>query len=150
MSLPQSLLEEFQHTRRLTRDIFLAMTDGDVQFRPTPDQMAFGSQLLHILSCWQTLERAVGGAEWNWDLGYTLEAYPSQAQILTLLDDLTAKGEAFWRNLEPEEWLREQSVPWGAPQPLVQLYVSWLVHEGHHRGQMVSYLRQKGMVPPPY
>jgi uncharacterized damage-inducible protein DinB len=150
MSLPQSLLEEFQHTRRLTRDIFLAMTDGDVQFRPTPDQMAFGSQLLHILSCWQTLERALGGAEWNWDLGYTLEAYPSQAQILTLLDDLTTKGEAFWRNLEPEEWLREQSVPWGAPQPLVQLYVSWLVHEGHHRGQMVSYLRQKGMVPPPY
>lgn len=145
-----SLLEEFQHTRRLTREIFLAMTDGDVQFRPTPEQMAFGMQLLHTISCWQTLERAAGGAAWQWDLGYTLEAYPSQSTILALLDDLTTKSEAFWRGLEPEEWTKGQSVPWGAPQPLIQLFVSFLVHEGHHRGQMVTYLRQKGMTPPPY
>lgn len=150
MDFTKSLLEEFQHTRRLTREIFLAMTDGDVQFRPTQDQMAFGTQLLHAISCWQTLERAAGGAGWTWDLGYTLEAYPSQSTILTLLDDLTAKSESFWRGLEPEEWTRAQSVPWGAPQPLLQLFVSFLVHEGHHRGQMVTYLRQKGMVPPPY
>lgn len=150
MEWSASLLEEFQHTRRLTREIFLAMTDGDVQFRPVEEQMAFGMQLLHAVSSWQTLERAAGGAEWQWDLGYTLDAYPSQSTILTLLDDLTAKSVAFWGGLESVEWTRNQSVPWGAPQPLVQLFVSFLVHEGHHRGQMVSYLREKGLIPPPY
>lgn len=150
MSISTSLLNEFQATRRLTREIFVTMTDGDVGYRPTPDQMAFGQQLLHIISCWETLERAAQGQEWQWDLGYTLEAYPTQGQILNLLDELTAQSQKFWSNLEPEEWLRAQPVAWGAPTELLELFVSFLVHEGHHRGQMVSYLRQKGLTPPPY
>lgn len=150
MTVSSSLLNEFQATRRLTREIFLAMTDGDVKYSPTPEQMPFGSQLLHIMSCWQTLERAAQGEDWQWDLGYTLDAYPTHGQILALLDDLTAKSQGFWGDLEPEEWLRDQSVSWGAPMELMELFVSFLVHEGHHRGQMVSYLRGKGMTPPPY
>jgi uncharacterized damage-inducible protein DinB len=150
MTLQETMLEELRATRRLTREIFLAMTDGDVQYKPTNEQMAFGQQLLHILSCWETLQRALQGEGWKWDLGYTLEAYPDHATILRLLDELTAKTESFWVELAPEEWLRPVSVPWGAPQPVVQMLMGWLIHEAHHRGQMVTYLRLKGMTPPAY
>jgi uncharacterized damage-inducible protein DinB len=57
---------------------------------------------------------------------------------------------AYYESLENEQFDRLIQTPWGAQEHMVQLIYSFLTHETHHRGQLVTYLRLKGMQPPAY
>lgn len=144
------LLETLRSERRLTRETVAAMTDGDMAFRPTPEQMEFGSQALHILSAYATLTEALSGRGWNWEQGMSLSKYPTQEAILKLYDEETARVAAFVEGLAPEQLFEVIQTGWGVKEAMLQLFISWVTHEAHHRGQMVTYLRLKGMTPAAY
>ncbi|MFZ5816073.1 MAG: DinB family protein [Bacillota bacterium] len=144
------VLENLRTERRLTRETVVAMTDGDMDFRPTPEQMDFGTQALHILSAYSTLMEALSGKGWNWEQGMTRATCPTQAAILELYDAETARLLAFVEGLEPEEFYTVVQTGWGAKEAVLALFMGWMTHEAHHRGQMVTYLRLKGMTPAPY
>jgi uncharacterized damage-inducible protein DinB len=150
MDIRSMVLANLRSERRLTRETIAAMTDGDVNFRPTPEQMSFGGQALHIISCQKTLLDALQGKGWNWKTGIDSQAYPTQEAILAKFDEVTEEELAYYGGLDPELFGRLVSTPWGEPEPLLQLVYSFLAHEAHHRGQMVAYLRLKGMTPPKY
>jgi uncharacterized damage-inducible protein DinB len=150
MNMKQILIENLRFERRLTRETIAAMPENDLAFRPTAEQRSFGDQALHLISCQETLMDAFQGKGWQWDRGNTLEHYPTQASILAKLDAVYAIEQAYYENLESEEFFRPVSTTWGPPEPLIQLALSFLTHEAHHRGQMVAYLRMTGMTPPTY
>lgn len=150
MNIKEILLESLKSERRLTRDTIVAMTDGDVQFRPTEVQMNFGSQALHLLSAWETLRDALQGKGWEWEKGLTQEQYPTQELVLSKFDEVTAADLEYYGNLEPEQLLVKVTTGWGTQEPVLALFYSFLTHEAHHRGQMVTYLRLKGMKPATY
>ncbi|HEY3364361.1 MAG TPA: DinB family protein [Symbiobacteriaceae bacterium] len=150
MDVKQILLESLEKERRLTRETIAAMTDGDVEFKPTPGQMSFGSQALHIAGSWAVFLEGIQGQGWNWEKISSLADYPTLPAILAKLDDVTAAEAAYYKDLEPEAFMRDVHTGWGPPEPLAKLIISFLAHEAHHRGQLVTYLRLKGMTPAQY
>lgn len=144
------LLDTVRAERRRTRATVAAMADGDMAYRPAAEQMDFGTQALHILSAWATLMGALSGRGWVWDQGMTREKYPTQEAILKLYDEESARLYRFLEGLDPEGLGREVETPWGKRAPVFGLLLDWVAHECHHRGQMVAYLRCKGMKPPEY
>ncbi|HYG57968.1 MAG TPA: DinB family protein [Symbiobacteriaceae bacterium] len=150
MNMKEIWLQSLSSERRLTRETIAAMKDGDVQFKPTEEQMPFGLQALHIVSCQKTLVEAFRTNEWHWEQGYDLVKFPTLEAILTAFDQGQAAETGYYESLEPEEFGRIIKTPWGSSEPVIQMLYSFLAHEAHHRGQMVTYLRLKGMVPPQY
>lgn len=150
MNMKEIWLHSLRHERRITRETIAAMTDGDMQFKPTEGQMPFGQQALHIVSCQKTLVDAFKTGEWNWEQGFDLAKFPTREAILETFDKGTEAEMAYFESLEPEEFGRIIKTPWGSSEPMAQLCISFLAHEGHHRGQMVTYLRLKGMQPAHY
>lgn len=150
MEMKAIWLEQLKGERRLTRETITAMTDGDMQFKATPEQMSFGAQALHIISSQETLMDAINGNGWQWERGTTIQHYPTREAILNHFDYVCANEQALYANMEPEQLFRMMPTAWGPPEPLVQLAISFLTHEAHHRGQMITYLRLKGMKPASY
>jgi len=150
MEMHLLLRDILQVERRLTRDTIVAMADGDMAFRPTPGQMSFGDQALHIISAQETLQQALQNGEWDWDRGIDSRSFPTQEAILSRFDDLNAREVAYYGGLQADDLQRTVHTAWGPPEPILKLLVSFLAHEAHHRGQMVAYLRLKGMTPPAY
>lgn len=150
MDVKSICLAHLQFERNLTRAVIAAMADGDMDFQPTPAQMTFGGQALHLLTAWETLRGALHGQGWQWNQGLTPERFPTQADVLRKFDEVTAADLAYYGGLAPEEFGRMVETTWGPPKSLLSLLMSWSAHEAHHRGQMVTYLRLKGMTPPPY
>lgn len=144
------LLNNLRFERRLTRETVAAMTDADMAYRPTTEQMEFGTQMLHILSSYVTVMEALEGKGWNWDQGLTLAKYPTQEAILKLVDEESARLLSFVEGLAPEKLFEPVQTGWGTKEAPFQFLMSWVVHEAHHRGQMVVYLRLKGMQPAKY
>lgn len=150
MDVKQILLQNLKGERRITREAIAAMPDDKLAFRPTPEQMTFGAQALHIISCQETLMDAFEGKGWVWDRGLTLEAFPTAAAILARFDTMHEQEISYYEGLESAALLRPVSTSWGPPEPLFQLVLSFLTHEAHHRGQLVTYLRLQGQTPPRY
>lgn len=150
LDLKRVVLKSLRFERKLTRETVENMTDADMGFRPTPEQMDFGTQALHILSAYATLMGALSGLGWVWDQGMTREKYPTQADILQQLDSETDRLVRFIEELTNERLTQEVQTGWGTQEAVLQLFVDWITHESHHRGQMVTYLRLKGMTPPKY
>jgi len=150
MDTKSVILECLRSERRLTRETVSAMAGGDIAFRPTPEQMTFGNQALHILSSYATLMKALQGEGWNWDQGMTTDRYASLEAILDLYAQESERVFAFVADLAPSAMLEEIQTGWGAKETLLQLLVNWLAHEAHHRGQMVTYLRLAGKQPAAY
>jgi uncharacterized damage-inducible protein DinB len=150
MDIKAIWLEQLKGERRITRETITAMTDGDMQFKATPEQMSFGAQALHIISCQETLMDAINGNGWQWDRGTTMQYYPTQEAILNRFDYVYAHEQALYVNMEIEQFFRMIPTAWGAPEPVIQLAMGFLTHEAHHRGQMVTYLRLKAMKPAQY
>lgn len=150
MDVKAILLEELRSARRLTNKILAAMPESDIDFRPTPDEMDFGAQALHILSSYSTLFEGLTGKGWNWDQGMTRAAYPTQEAILRLSESETERLMSFVEGLAPERLFEQVQTGWGKEETVLGLLMSWITHEAHHRGQMVVYLRLRGIKPPEY
>ncbi|MGE5674937.1 MAG: DinB family protein [Mycobacterium leprae] len=150
MWVKKALLENLRVERRLTRETIAAMSDSEVQFRPTDEQMSFGEQALHVISAQETLLDGLQGKGWVWERETKISAYPTQTAILAKFDEVVATEHAYYESLADADFGRMIPNTWGPPEPVLQLIVSFLAHEAHHRGQMVAYLRLKGITPPKY
>lgn len=136
--------------RRITRDTIAAMAGSDIHFKPTDEQMCFGDQALHIISAQDTLLEAFRTGQWNWQRGIDLEHFATLPDILARFDQMHAAEQAYYDSLEPEQFFLPVRTGWGPAEPLLQLVMSFLAHEAHHRGQLAVYLRLKGITPPKY
>lgn len=150
MDIKSVVLHSLKSERRITRETIAAMVDGDMQYKPTEQQMCFGQQALHLISCQHTLRDGLQGKEWQWERGFVLEKYATREAILAEFDAMHEADLAYFGSLENEQFDRMVNTPWGAQEHMVQLMYSFLAHEAHHRGQLVAFLRLKGMQPPAY
>ena len=138
-------LKHWDNAKELTIAVARAMPAADYGFKPNPDEMTFGEQMLHIAESTEgycaflgekkpdfhapdpvTPDSAAKAISESFDYCSAVVGSLTDAQ----LDQMHGEGK---RQFDTREVL------FGA-----------LVHMAHHRGQAEVYLRAKGIKPPDY
>lgn len=119
-----------------TIEVLEAMPADEYDFKASEEQRTFGAQAYHIVYSVDYFERAFangGNADWK----------PGE-------EDSKSKEELIkWANAKFDSmhgWIMEQS----ADDRLTAGIVSYLDHNAHHRGQVITYLRMNDITPPSY
>lgn len=125
-----------------------AMPEEHYNFKPTPEIMSFAEQVVHTAGVSFWFASKISG-EPNPGKGFKAEG-KSKAEIIKYLKDSFDYVEKALTNLSDEE--AAKVIPlWGELKlTKAQTFLTTRDHTTHHRGQMVIYLRLKGIKPPGY
>lgn len=145
-SLVSQLSRKWVHAKAYTLQIAELMPAEHYDFKPAPDEMSFKEQLLHTAQNMQRLSAS-----------YLLTDYKTQlkkeagdkAAVLQILADSYDMALAAHQNLTAKQL--GETVPFFAG-PLTRRQILLLLHDHktHHVGQLIVYLRLKGIKPPAY
>ncbi|UCH94924.1 MAG: DinB family protein [Candidatus Aminicenantes bacterium] len=125
-----------------------AMPEEHYKFKPTPEIMSFGEQVVHT-----------GGASFWFASKITGEPNPgkdfkaegkSKAEIIEYLKKSFDYVEKTLTHLSDEEAAKKIHLFGQLHLTKAQTFMTIRDHTTHHRGQMVIYLRLKGIKPPEY
>lgn len=145
-SLLTQLSRKWANAKTYTLKIADLMPAEFYDFKPTPEEMSFKEQLLHTAQNMQSLSASYLLAAKNPPV--PKEAKDKEA-ILLLLANSYDVALAPHHNLTAKQL--DDTVPFFAG-PLTRRQVLLLLHDHqtHHVGQLIVYLRLKGIKPPPY
>jgi uncharacterized damage-inducible protein DinB len=142
--LTAALAGQYAGVARNVRAAAEAVSEGVYGFRPTPDVRTLGELLGHIAEYQYILcSDAAGEPNPN---ARQLEEITSQAEMAGIVAEAIEYCSAVW-DRATDEWLLEPS-----GDPGSQLRVAALAfnnsHTNEHYGNIVTYLRLNGIVPP--
>lgn len=130
------LKQRLDASKAYTVAVLEAMPEDDYSFKPNDDQRTFAAQAYHIVYSIDYFHRALSnGGNAQWAPGD--ENSKSKKELIE------------WANAKFDEinqFILEQE----SNDALTAGVVSYLDHNSHHRGQIVTYLRMKGIAPPQY
>ncbi|PWL30335.1 DinB family protein [uncultured Roseivirga sp.] len=130
------LKQRLDASKAYTVAVLEAMPEDDYSFKPNDDQRTFAAQAYHIVYSIDYFHRALSnGGNAQWAPGD--ENSKSKKELIE------------WANAKFDEinkFILEQE----SNDSLTAGVVSYLDHNSHHRGQIVTYLRMKGVAPPQY
>lgn len=150
-------VSEFVHdweiSKQFTIDVANAMPAEFYSFKPNPEEMSFGEQMVHIAGSNVYRFHQITNIKPPFDFNPQKPPAADKQTVLKLL------GQSFDYVLEvlpqitDEQLKRTWHVPlWKArPDPDGRAMVmNMFVHTAHHRAQCEVYLRVKGIKPPDY
>jgi uncharacterized damage-inducible protein DinB len=144
--------KEFAPTWKRAKDYSVkfaeAMPGEHYNFKPTPEIMSFGEQVVHTAgaSFWFA-SKITGGP--NPGKGFKSEG-KTKAQIIEHLKKSFDYIEKALTNLSDEEAVKVIPLFGELKLTKAQTLLTIRDHTTHHRGSMVIYLRLKGIKPPQY
>jgi len=142
----ESFIKHWQDTKEYTLAVLEAMPPEGFDLKPNPAQRTFGEQLIH-------LARANAGYFSAFGLLPPPEA-PSATDKDTARKYVTASFDyvsAVLHKMTEKDLLRTdlgKNNPRYPAHSGTDLYMRAYMHTAHHRGQVVVYLRVKGITPP--
>ncbi len=126
------------------------MPESEYGFRPTPEEMTFAEQLMHIAAVidWHGFSKA-DGQEYNprWK-DYKVEGR-TKKEMIQIIDREFERTAKLMASFTPAR-LDETGSNAKFTRTRRQFLLLMADHVTHHRAQMVVYLRLKGIVPPNY
>ena len=125
-----------------------AMPEEHYKFKPTPEIMSYGEQLVHFAGATFWFASKVKG-EKSPVKEFKAEE-KSKAEIIAFLKDSFAYAEKAVAGLSDEEAAKEIPLFGKLILTKAQTLMTIRDHVTHHRGQMVIYLRLKNIKPPEY
>ena len=146
--LRSDFLGHWRSTKEYSLDVLEAMPAEHFDFKPVKEQMTFAEQLQHFCS-----SNAGYFSGFEKDVGQPRPSKPRPLTKDTLRDFLTATFDyvaAVLSGLTEEEFFRRdvkfssRSTSHTAQDIFLRAYM----HSSHHRGQIITYLRLKGITPP--
>lgn len=143
-------IQDWKISKQFTLDVANAMPAEFYNFKPSPDEMTFGEQIVHIAGSSVYRFHQITKLEPPFALRENLPTDKQSAvkmleqsfdYVLTALPQIT-----------PEELRRTFHTNWkGRPDPDGRaMIMNMFVHVAHHRAQCEVYLRVKGIKPPEY
>lgn len=130
-----------------TLEVAERMPEEYYGFKPTEEEMSFEQQLLHMAGNINWLTSSyLGGAAVEKDL--TTTGY-GKAEIIAMLKDVFERSAQATAHLT-EAQLEDPVTFFAGPMNKRRILLLLHDHLSHHRGQLVVYLRLKGIVPPKY
>jgi uncharacterized damage-inducible protein DinB len=152
LDMPE-FIHDWQISKQFTIDVADAMPAEFYGFKPNPDEMTFGEQMLHIAVSNVYRFQQITGMEPPFPVDLSKPLNPDKANVLKVL------GQSFDYVIEalpritPEQLQRTWHIrSWkGRNDPDGRaMILNMFVHTAHHRAQCEVYLRAKGIKPPDY
>ncbi len=123
-------------SKAFTLEVLKAMPTESYSYKPNEDQRTFAAQAYHIAYSIDYFKRALQqGANAQWAPGD--ENSKSKEELVKWASEQFDEINAFILKQE-------------ANDAFTAGVMSYLDHNAHHRGQIVTYLRMKGIKPPNY
>ncbi len=134
---------KWEGTQKYTMGILEAMPEEGYDFKPTDEVMTFSEQMAHIHKWMDNHVKKAGH-----------EGLPQMktANKTEIIQSINADFEiiiSFLKTAKPS-LLEEQIDMWYGKSSKLRLLHLMDNHVAHHRGQMIVYLRLKGVKPPRY
>ncbi len=146
-SLLTDLSIKWSHAKTYALSIASLMPDSAYNFKPVPEEMSFGGQLLHIAANinWLRCDYLFGTK-----MPDVSNAKPfSKKEIMQIVSDAYDSGYAAQQRLPIKQL--DDTVPFFAgPKTRRQIVILLHDHQSHHIGQLIVYLRLQGIKPPDY
>lgn len=128
--------QRLETTKAYTLAVLDAMPDGDYTFKPNEEQRTFAAQAYHIVYSIDYFHRAFSnGGDAQWQPGD--ENSKSKKELIEWAKSKFDEMNSFILSQESDDRLTAG-------------VMSYLDHNAHHRGQIITYLRLKGINPPQY
>lgn len=123
------------------------MPSTEYSFKPIAEEMTFGEQLLHLSKNLQRLSEYLNNGQPNPVMNPTTGMHKD-----SILNVLNQSYEHALKSLKqfPPDQLRDNVAFFAGPLTKLQIINLINDHQTHHRGQIIVYLRIKGIKPPPY
>ena len=139
-----SFLKHWQVERGYTLAVGEAMPAEHYDFRPNPDQRAFGEQLIHL--AWaNTLYFSAFGLTPPPTQPTTSDRETVLKYVATCFDYVF---ETLKKLTENDLLRNDLGAPQVKPHRGIDVCLRAYTHTAHHRGQVIVYLRMKGITPP--
>lgn len=146
----KTLLERWESCRADTRKVAAAIPEGREDFSPAPGAMSLGAHILHVISAERTALNALTATpgKWEWDTGIDLKHYPKIKDILGILDEESVGFRKYLAGLKPADLDKVAGMPWAPKETVGDLWLDWIIHETHHRANVITSMRVAGITPP--
>jgi uncharacterized damage-inducible protein DinB len=146
-SLLNQLSAKWKNAKIYALKVAELMPEEQYNFKPVPDVMTFGEQLLHIAQNMNWLSSAyLLGSKQNskTDAKVLIKQF-----IINTISTAYDSALAVHYRLTPKQL--DEVVPFFAgPKSRRQILILMHDHQTHHFGQLIVYLRLKGIKPPEY
>lgn len=144
-ALADSLARMHAGVARNVVDAAEKMPDADFAFQPTKDVRSFGGFVGHIANAaYSYCSRAKGEANPNKE---DFEQPLGKAALVVAVKGATAYCDAVYKGMT-DAALSEMVTMGQSQQPRGQILVQNISHSNEHYGNLVTYMRLKGLVPP--
>jgi uncharacterized damage-inducible protein DinB len=145
-------LERLESSRKYLILVAETMPENNYDFKATPESMSFAENLMHIAWAmdWHSQSLMGGRKARDWNTDTELKAdNKSKKEMIAKIDETFDKTIEFVTNFDIKK-LEERLDYFGADRTKRQVLLLLADHITHHRGQMLVYMRLKGLVPPRY
>jgi uncharacterized damage-inducible protein DinB len=146
-------VQDWKISKQFTLDVANAMPAEFYIFRPNPEEMTFGEQMVHIAGGNVFRFNQITGIQPPFVFDPAKPPAADKQSVLKMLEQSFDYVIAVLPQITPEQLRRTWHIPsWHArPDPEGRaMIVNMLVHTAHHRAQCEVYLRIKGIKPPDY
>ena len=146
-------VRDWQISEQFTIDVASAMPAEQYNFKPNPEEMTFGEQMVHIAASNLFRFKQISGIDTPFPLDLSKPPASDKETVLKLLNQSFDYVLAVLPKITPEQLQRTWHIPsWkGRTDPDGRaMILNMFVHTAHHRAQCEVYLRSKGIKPPDY
>ncbi len=146
-SLVTQLARKWENAKVYALKMAELMPEAFYDFKPVPEEMSFREQLLHIAQNMQWLSTSYFFEDKNKAI---IDAKPNdKVSVIKELSDAYDMGLNAHKNIK-EKQLDEVLPFFAGPMSRRQILILMHDHQTHHVGQLIVYLRLKGIKPPDY
>jgi uncharacterized damage-inducible protein DinB len=149
----QEFIADWKVSKQFTLDVANAMPAEFYDFKPNPDEMTFGEQMVHIAVGNAFRFQQITGIQTPFAVDLSKMPPTDKPSATKMLEQSFDYVIAVLPQITLEQLKRTWHIPsWkGRTDPEGRaMIINMFVHTAHHRAQCEVYLRIKGIKPPDY
>lgn len=152
LDMPE-FIQDWQQSKQFTLDVAKAMPAESYGFKPNPEEMSFGEQMVHLAGSNVFRFQQITGVKPPFNFDPAKPGPTDKQSIVKMVEQSFDYVLQVLPQITSEQLRRTWHIPsWqGRTDPDGRaMIVNMFVHTAHHRAQCDVYLRIKGIKPPDY
>lgn len=146
VTLSAGLKRSWDGIKRNVSEAAEKMPEANYSFKPTPDVRSFGEMVAHIATSQHATCLRLKGEQPPFDRA-AIEKMTAKADLVKLMQNSIAACDAVYGAATDESLVKLTKVGQSEIAPVNLLWAN-ISHSNEHYGNLVTYMRLKGLVPP--